>query len=558
MSEARQFWRLLRLQLRMRLGLSLLKADKKRKAKIIGLGALILLAVVSVLSLYILLLYLLVGPAIQAGLGAVMMGAVFLIIMMMSLVFGTILMLTLVFQARDAELYAALPLSPRAVFLSKFGLVYLSELLIALGLAVPAIVMYAVYGGLSVGLILGLVLVVPLLPLIPLCIACLLAFGLSRLTGLTRRREMWTVIGMFLLIVAMVFLQMGIQRLTQSAFELNESSTLLDLNRDLLKNLTGAFPPAMWAAALLALPLAEAIPQLLLFWAVCAAALFLSAWLAGRGYYRVALQSLETPKREGKGYRAGQVKAASPLKTLFFREWKILIRTPVYLLNSVSMIVLFPVLILIMPLMNAGGTDILSDLLEQGVAAAGPFLPLMISAGLFAFVCLVNTAASTAISREGRNFWIMRAIPVPMRTQLRAKFLCPVSIMALSVLVMGGCLMGALGFGLDVILPAVLIGLCAVWPTTAAAMLPDIIRPKLSWMTEAAAMKQNANSMIGMLTSLAALVPAGIAAWLLYTPLDGEVWLYSAILIGVLLASGVVLDGVMMSLAKSRLETRDV
>jgi len=71
------------------------------------------------------------------------------------------------------------------------------------------------------------------------------------------------------------------------------------------------------------------------------------------------------------------------------------------------------------------------------------------------------------------------------------------------------------------ILGGFLLGMCLSAAATAAGMLIDAQRPKLTWVNEAEAIKQNMNGFFGMLISFAlvALVGVGCAALLLETNL---------------------------------------
>ena len=128
-------------------------------------------------------------------------------------------------------------------------------------------------------------------------------------------------------------------------------------------------------------------------------------------------------------------------------------------------------------------------------------LTLILTACL-AFPCFVNVAASTAISREGGRLAISRMIPVPARTQLSAKLLTALAVNLISM-VSAAIVIGLIlrDFALW-LLPAAVLALAVSYATTALSLTVDAIHPRLHWVNETQAMKQNFNSVIAILLCL--------------------------------------------------------
>lgn len=559
MGEWKQIRLLIGLQLRSRLGLSVLKAarrhDSRAFTKQLLLGLCVLIGVASLLFTYGMLLFFIMGPAIEAGLGHAVLGLVFLVCMVMVLVLGLITMVTVVWGAKDIELYAALPLTQRSVFFSKLAVVYISEALITLFIALPAVILYGVNTATGAGFWLLSIPVMLLLPAIPMAVSALLSMLMMRLVARGRRRELWMVVGSFALVALVFALQMGMNRFFAMGADDEEAILrLLADNAGLLRSVTAMFPPAAWAAGALVLGGAEALWQGALYAVVSAAVFCIPALLGGRMFYRGALAQLEAAPKATKGYASGSVRASSVIWSLYKREWKVLLRTGVYALNALTIVVIFPLMLLIMPLMGGSdaGTSELLGLIEQ---VKGPSL-LLILAGVMSLVSLVNPAATTALSREGRQLWLCRSIPVPMTAQVKAKLLNALSIAALGVGLMFLTTVFFLGVPPDTAGLAALVALCAAYPATALSMIPDVIRPKTGWHSEAEAMKQNMNSMIGMVIALAVLLALGFAGWGLSLILE-DAYLLAPALSAVCLVSGFAGARILGGVASARLENRD-
>jgi ABC-2 type transport system permease protein len=140
---------------------------------------------------------------------------------------------------------------------------------------------------------------------------------------------------------------------------------------------------------------------------------------------------------------------------------------------------------------NADFTDpVLVSWVFVGAAAAGLFLSGM---------CMVT---STAISREGPLFFVMKYIPVSYRTQLNAKAFVGL------VLNIAALLLTAIVIQVFVMAPAhIFAGVLALMMPGAVllnylGLFIDLAKPKLNWENEQAAVKQNINVMFVMLAGI--------------------------------------------------------
>jgi ABC-2 type transport system permease protein len=125
----------------------------------------------------------------------------------------------------------------------------------------------------------------------------------------------------------------------------------------------------------------------------------------------------------------------------------------------------------------------LNTWLLVGVTAAGFFVSCM---------CMVT---STAISREGSQYFTMKYLPAPYRTQLNAKAACGILVSCSSLVVLAVFLQAVFRAPL----PLFAGGLVLVFPGAVfmayLGLLIDLIKPKLKWENEQQAVKQNFNSL---------------------------------------------------------------
>ena len=122
--------------------------------------------------------------------------------------------------------------------------------------------------------------------------------------------------------------------------------------------------------------------------------------------------------------------------------------------------------------------------------------------GFMLFTAVINVTASTALSREGKSFWVSRAIPVPPRRQVYAKFLLSMAAAGAGILLTAAMLVLFLQFSPAQGAVALALGLLAAVPVTCVNMLPDLAKPKLLWTNPYEAVKQNINVLLSMLLAV--------------------------------------------------------
>jgi ABC-2 type transport system permease protein len=139
----------------------------------------------------------------------------------------------------------------------------------------------------------------------------------------------------------------------------------------------------------------------------------------------------------------------------------------------------------------------------------------------------MNPAVSSTFSREGKNIWILKNIPVDIRIQAMGKLLLGYTITMAGAI--ATAVVMAFAFKLDVPVTLLSIGLCALAliPVNVTGIYIDLMRPKLKWNNPQEAIKQNANVILAMLVGGIILILFGAMAYLLSTLITNTVLLLS-------------------------------
>ena len=432
---------------------------------------------------------------------------------------GTLLMsfffvLSSLYLGRDAGYLAALPLKPRTILSAKLAQVWLSETCIDALLILPACILYGIRTGADAGFYLRMIPVWLLISLLPICLIAFLSSLLIRLSALWKHREMLLTVGGIALLVGYMILMMNLGGLTGDAADGGEMMQNLVMNNTArISAMTKLFPPAAWAAEGL---LGQNYGMFVLWILISLAAPAVTVLLLGYSYRKLSMLQTETPEG-GNRKRTGRESFASAtqLKACCVREMKTILRVPSYATNILP-VCFMPLLMVIMICVvggkSAGGNSEGFRMLFEQV---NPAVVMGILAAVMGYMSGMNPALSTAVTREGKGHDFLTALPVPHRTFIRAKFIVGFGLGTAGLIAATVALIFCFpGYELNVVLAFVLCVLFS-YVNSAMALIRDIRKPRLDWVTEQEAVKQNFGVLISMLVSWGILIALAGLAYLL-------------------------------------------
>ncbi len=428
----------------------------------------------------------------------------------MVFLFGIFYVMSVYFFSSDIERLLPLPILPHEIVGAKFLTTLVYEYLFLVFLVGPVFTIYGIRGGQPVQYYLYALVVFAFLPFVPLAMASLLVMVLMRVAPAARNKDRFNLFAGILVMVLALGFNLGIQGLVSR--EGSALALLLEGTAASIARITaGVFPGSSLAAAAIASPTGFAALGNLLLFLLIAFAAFGVVLLAGTTLYLrsvVAVSSASTSRRRMGAEELGRrTVSGSAMTTYLLKDLKILVRTPIFFMNNVLMNFLWP-FFLLLPLFGASGDPDLESLmaiLKDGIFTGDmPFVPLAlaIAFAFFLFVAGTNGIAETCISREGRNVYIMKYIPMSYSRQVWSKVGAGV---LLSVL---GALVGVVFFVVVLAPPAWFVLLLlllvpgAVLVPNTTGVLFDLYWPKVRWDNEQKAVKQNMNVLYGMAVSL--------------------------------------------------------
>lgn len=381
----------------------------------------------------------------------------------------------------DAELLLALPISRSTVVFSKVASQYIFDAPLIYMIMGSSVVAHTVFGGGLPTFFRG-TLLAALLPLLPITLSYFMGSIFAALQARFRMAKLFTSFFLMLLLVGYMFLNF-------SSASFYESISKGGVQK--AKEIIEAFPPISWLTHFVidgsVIPTILALVLLII-------PFYLSVQVFALLYGR--------PKT---GFRSRSKVIGFPVKSprmsLFDKEVKRYLNSPLYLMNTAF----GPLLMLILTgIIAVMGIDKIVESMELPAEVMGmvpSIIKSMIISGLLCFTLSVTSTTCVSISLEGKQLWILRANPI--RTEdvffgkgmLNIVLTVPVSI--LSALIIGIRIGQSIP---EVLLHAVALAILGVM-LSLLGLAVNLLFPRFDWENEAQIVKQSMSLTMNMLFS---------------------------------------------------------
>ena len=433
--------------------------------------------------------------------------------------------------SKDSETLLALPLSPDRIVLSKFSISMVYEFLTIFVISTPIIVGYVSIMQPSILFYVMFAIVLLTISIVPLAFAGLIIMVIMAFVPFFKNRDFFNYASGFL---ALIF-AIGLNYVMGGTATLDQNTLIQMLNNgnnSLLGIMRVAFPNVPFAInALVNLNMIDFVIYLVITAIILFLFVLVSKFIYFRGVIGVNETSASRKNLNLKAYNKITSSKGS-IFSYFIKEMKLMIRTPIYLLNNISTVFLIPIILIVTMMSGAGADDELIVLVQSIDWSSGSILLIVTFAGFVIGIMMstMNLITTTALSREGTNIYFMKLIPMSYVKQIQAKILSGVVISFLGILFMLIPAWLYLKIQFHLVFFAFIASLLGMIFMNYLGMVVDLIHPKLVWEQETAAVKNNINSVFTMLPSFA--VSFGIFFLIPYIPNTvGTVIVFLALLV---------------------------
>ena len=461
-------------------------------AKKLGIGVFALYVIGCMFVVFGMMLNQLCGPLLSQGLDYVyfvMTGIISFALMFIGSVFITQKQL---YETRDNELLLSMPIPSSYIVISRLISVFTVNLLYSAFPFVPAIVLYFRYKPFSAGTLLAFIAASFMLVLIALVFSAFFGWLLALLTSNSRRKKLITPILMFALFFGYMYFYINIQ---------NVVATLLANGESIAETFKRVFPPLYFYGDIIAnLNPVSVLLMLLTVVALMAVMLF----LVSRSFSGIVTKNKGSVKYT---YTQKKLTVSSPKKAMFVKEFKRFLGSANYIFNcgvgSVFMVI-FAAVIAVKGASLFSAESLTEQLPDEMIVAFNVLLPFICVAAL-TMCAIMNSSAASSISLEGKQFALLKAMPLGFGDVVIPKIAVNFVWGAVPIVLCGAVIAVRLGFSAGDALILITVPLMAELFTSLWGMLCNLLFPKLEWISEVTVIKQSMASLLVVLGGMGGL-----------------------------------------------------
>lgn len=389
------------------------------------------------------------------------------------------------YQAKDTELLLAMPIPARDLLLIRLSGVYLMGVIYSAVVYIPALIVYVMCGEGTVLSFLATVWFGVLLSAFVLVLSCILGWIVAQISSRLRHKSLITVVVSILFMAGYYY------------FYFQSSEVLNDIARyaaEVGGMLEKKFPLlVMIGSAATGKPISVLIVTLAMLLMV--AAVF---YVLERSFLKLALGG--SVGRQTR-YIEKRMEVSSVSLALLRKEGARFLASPTYMLNcamgTIFMVIGGVVLLVrrewisqtyeaVHNMLLGEGMDLGKGLAAVGIVVVGCALVSM------------NDISTLSVTMEGKNLWLTQSLPITswqiLRSKLTLHFLItgiPAAFFTVSALIVLRPL------AIDGVLSCVAL-LLFVFVCDCFGLFLNLKRPKLEWISETAAVKQNISVLLAM------------------------------------------------------------
>lgn len=402
--------------------------------------------------------------------------------------------LNILYFSKDIEFLLPLPVSPIQIIFSKFNVMLISEYVMQIiTFAIP----FGVYGVITMQeplFFMMTVLVFLALPVIPTLLGVLFTVILMRCTSVLKDKDIVQYLTVFVTFAIVIVMQIFMVK-TSDMTDFMFANKLLEVNGVARYISDYVIILKQGMLALTELGEVEAWKSIMYLFGESVTAYVVVAILISKSYIKSAT-NIVSGKRSKSIKKVNKLFMKSPRRAYIEKEFKMLFRTPIFFLNTVLPILIFPVImgIPIFNLFSSENPEQITALISSTTDNIQNTAGFAICLCIINFLYMLNYVSVTAISRDGENAIFMKYIPIELHKQCRYKAI-PSIILNMYPLIIILIAMKLILKEINFIFIAELfiVGLLCNVFLSYGAILIDVLRPKLHWTSEYTVVKQNLN-----------------------------------------------------------------
>ena len=425
----------------------------------------------------------------KEGNTAVFLPLVALFAMFMTLMTSVSYAKLLIFEAKDHDMLFSLPLSGRTVVAAKLATMYTLDSALNFLMLVPCGIYYAFLEKPDISFYFFYFILIFFVSLIPILIAAVLSALMSLIASRFRHAQAVTVI----LYVIFLFAVMTLSFSTSTATA--EGEKLGPVMASLVESVRAYYPPLGWFTDAI---LAGSLSSALLFIGVSLLAFTVVSLVFGKFYAKI--HEIFRPRTVRRQYKTSE-KAVGMIPALMKKDLKRIVSSTNVFMNQLMGLLMLIFFSVVFSIQSFGAPK---EEIAEIYAILYPFL--------FAMAAAMVTDTTTSISLEGKAFPLLKSLPIPPKTILRAKLCLHMAFCSPMIIVCGVAVSLVNGLPLVGAIATVVIPLSYAYNFGMIGLLIDLKKYKFDWTSEIVIVKNSFPVMVSVLGGMALSIGSLVAA----------------------------------------------
>ena len=465
--------------------------ENNKNKSIVGKVILYIILGAYLMGIFAFLSYGLITTLKQVNQETMFIGIFFLGLALLTIIQSIISATNIFYFSKDIEYILPLPLKPKEILISKLNVILITEYIMEIIFAITPITLYGIITGQGVLFYIISLLVLLVFPIIPILIATFIIMIIMSFSKGAKNKDRFRLIAPLIGIILAVIMSFSLSGTSNYSEDdllnaLKQANSMVEMVSDNLPIIKPAINAIVNSSFI----------EFLKLLIITAILYILFILLGNKIYFRGVVGNLSSGTKKGKKIKLKDIKANTVRKSYVLKEFKTLLKNPIFFIQCVLPSVLMPVIFLGIFIVSLNSNNS-QETLNEFKSVLGNYIETPIGLAVIISVTEFLTSmlyiAPTAISRDGQNAIFMKYIPISYYKQLIYKgipnifFGTITSIMVMAfiyILAKPSILFLATIFVINLILLIL---------QTLLMDLVDLRKPKLEWTTEYAVVKQNLN-----------------------------------------------------------------
>lgn len=441
----------------------------------------------------------------QAHQETTFVGVILFLVLMLTIIQAVFSSVNMLYFTKDTEYILPLPLKPYQIIVARTNVIIIVQYIIEIFVGLIPLIVYGFKMNCNSMFYLPVLISLILLPILPTVLISFVVVILMSFSKITKNKNKFQLFATFIVFALTIAFSIFMVKIDEQSISDEQIAQLMTKANGMVEVIKGYFPTLKYCTnAVLSNNILTMMVEFAKAIGITLIAYIAYALLSQKLYFKGLVGSLfsgENKNKKRKNKIKVEIKRKSIGKRYIEKEFKTLLRNPVYLIQCILPAVLFPILCIVLILISFDEIAV-NEIMQalSGLNANGLILLNVI--GITQFFSMIVYVSITAISRDGKNAVFMKYIPVSLYKQYIYKTIPNIIMNLFTIIIVLAVSEYILKISILDLIIVFIISMLMNIAQSFIMILVDLKRPKLQWNSEYAVVKQNLNLIFPAIFSL--------------------------------------------------------